>query len=357
MLGALLWFLAHVPVRERRTTGGGRLFGVGGLRFVNDLTLQGDVMSGAASAGGLVSMGEQLIQIRTRNQLMIAIQRPRDLKKFETALLAQAAEAGDDFFYSMRFKEHTQGCPRGRCGCPLGDPIEGPGVGLVRAAAALYQNCALETRIESEDENCFHVRSDFLDFENNYSRSETKRVSKLVARRGGFFKAKEKELDLVYQQGASKVERDVGKRSMPVHIINRAFEIAKAAATQETKPIKEQLARLQQRFNEQGVSIKMLEAYLGCEWNEKGLGTLDRKPVETCAHLRGLLTALKGGDTMRDEIFPPITATNPTAASSGIAAGDLGTTVEGDAANPKREEFDIEASRAADAAAAKEQAK
>lgn len=249
----------------------------------------------AQTAGDLISQGSQLLQIRTRNQLMVAVQRPRDLKVFEGKLLAIAAEAGEDFFYSIPYKNRKEGTTTN---------VEGAGVGLARAAAALYGNCSVDTRIEQEVTDCFLVRSDFVDFETNYTRSETKRVSKLMPKYGGGTRLSSgKELDLVYQQGASKVERDVILRSLPKHIIERAFETAKAAALAEKAPIAQQIARLLRRFGELEVGIGRIEAYLGCPFTEKGMADTGKDPREVCAHLRGVLTAIKGGDTTVEEIF------------------------------------------------------
>lgn len=265
-------------------------------------------MAGAESpgrtAGDLISAGSQILQIRTKNQLMVALQRPRDMKKFETQLLASAAHAGEDFFYSIPFKEHRPNCQNRRnCDCPR-TYVEGPGVGLTRMAAQLWGNCSVDTRIEQETDSVFLVRSDFVDFETNYTRSETKRVSKMIARSGGGYRrAADKELDLVYQQGASKVERDCVRRSLPHHIIERAFEVAKAAALQEKAPLNQQIARIIRRFGEIGVTLEMIERQIGCRFTEESMTKAEKDGRDICAQLRGLITAIKGGDTTVEEAF------------------------------------------------------
>jgi len=246
-------------------------------------------MGGGRTAGDLISAGSQILQIRTKNQLMVALQRPRDVKSFETKLLAMAAEAGEDFFYLIRYKDGTI--------------IEGPGVGLARAAVSLWGNCAVDTRIEQETHEAFLVRSDFVDFETNYSRSETKRVAKMVARKGGYVRATDKALDLVYQQGASKVERDCILRSLPKHVIERAFELAKVAALQEKAPIQQQIARILRRFGELHVTLAMIEKQIGCPFTEEGIKKAEKNAAEVCASFRGLITAIKGGDTTVEETF------------------------------------------------------
>jgi len=243
-----------------------------------------------SSAGELISQGSQLLQIRTKNQLMVAIQRPRDLSVFESKLNSMAAAAGEDFFYSIKYRDGTL--------------IEGPGVGLARSAAGLWGNCASETRIEDDQPEAFLVRADFIDFETNFTRSETKRVAKLKPKKGGgYVRAKDKELDVVYQQGASKVERDNILRSLPYHLIQRAYELAKAASLQEKAPIAQQIARIIRRFGEFRVTNAMIEKYLGCTFTEKGMTEAEKNPKETCAHLRGLMTAIRGGDTTVEEVF------------------------------------------------------
>jgi len=246
-------------------------------------------MGGGRTAGDLISAGSQILQIRTKSQLLVAIQRPRDVKSFEVKLLAMAAEAGEDFFYFIQYKDGTV--------------IEGPGVGLARAAAQLWGNCSVDTRIEQETPEVFLVRSDFVDFETNYTRSETKRVSKLIARKGGYVRATDKALDLVYQQGASKVERDCILRSLPKHVIERAFELAKVAALQEKAPIPQQIARIVRRFGELKIGMKQVERYIGCAFTLEGIKAAEKNAAEVCASLRGLITAIKGGDTSIDEAF------------------------------------------------------
>lgn len=266
---------------------------------------------GGNTAGDLISQGQQLLQIRTRNQLMVAVQRPRDIRAFEKKLLAIAAEAGEDFFYSIPFKNRKEGTT---------SVVEGAGVGLARTAVSLWGNCSVETRIEQEVSDAFLVRSDFVDFENNYTRSETKRVSKLLPKFGGGTRtATGKELDLVYQQGASKVERDVILRSLPKHVIERAFEMAKAAALAEKAPVSQQIARIIRKAQEANVGLAQIEAYLGCPFTEPALKAADRDAREVCAHLRGLVTAIKSGDATMDEVFAA--TQKPTEAPASQAKG------------------------------------
>jgi hypothetical protein len=268
------------------------------------------------AAGGLVAAGAQLLQIRTQNQLLIAVQRPRDSKAFESQLLAEAAAAGEDFFYSIPFKDHVESCNNRRsCNCPK-TYVEGPGVGLARSAGRLWGNCAVDTYPDQETDDAWTIRSTFVDFETNYTRSETKMVSKWKPVKGGrWVRASDKELDKLYQIGASKVERDTIVRALPKHIMDRAWMMAQSAAKQSEQPIKEQVARLLRKFNEHNVSLAMIEKHLGFKFDEKSMKEAEQSPSEVCARLRGLLTAINSGDVEVDEYFgadtTPVTKGTP----------------------------------------------
>jgi len=256
------------------------------------------------SAAELISAGAQLLQIRTEKQLLIAVQRPRDEERFKTKLETEASSAGEDFFYSIPYKDHVQGCQdRRRCSCPSTN-VEGPGVGLARSAVRLWGNCSIEVTLDQDTADAWLVRATFTDFETNYTRFDTKRVSKMKPTKGGrMMRASDRDLDVVYQQGASKVERDTILRALPKHIIDRCFELAKYAATLDKMPIKDQLARILRRFTEIDVTLSQIETYLGCALDEKSIRAAEKDPREVCAQLRGMITAIKGGELDATEVF------------------------------------------------------
>ena len=202
------------------------------------MTVAADValLDQSRTAGDLIAAGNQLLQIRTQHQLTVAIQRPRDEKAFATKLAVEAAEAGEDFFYSIPYTDHKPGCQNRRgCDCPS-KPVEGPGVGLARSAARLWGNCSVDTTLEKDGEDAWLVGAWFVDFESNYTKHEVKRVSKMKPTRGGgMVRASDHELDSVYQRGASKVERDCFLRALPKHDIEKAYETAKYAALTENE--------------------------------------------------------------------------------------------------------------------------
>ena len=278
-------------------------------------------MDQAKTAGDLIAAGNQLLTIRTQHQLSVAITRPRDEARFASRLAAEAAEAGEDFFYSIPFKDHKPGCAdRRNCNCPS-KPVAGPGVGLARSAARLWGNCSVDTTLERDGDDAWLVGAWFIDFESNYTKHEVKRVSKMKATRGGgMVRAGERDLDLVYQIGASKVERDVILRALPKHAIEKAYETAKYAALMDKAPVPEQVARLLRRFNELGVSLAQVERYLKRPFTPDGLKAGGEDPREVLAHLRGLITAIKGGDVDPAEVFAEGLA---AAAPAGVSVADL----------------------------------
>ena len=280
------------------------------------------------TAGELVSAGVQLIQIRTEKQLMVAVQRPRDEERFEVKLMTEAAEAGEDFYYSIPYKEHRADCKdRRNCSCPS-TMVEGAGVGLARSAARLWGNCSVETTVEQDLPDSWLVGAWFVDFETNYTKHETKRVSKMKVLKGGrTVIASGKDLDVVYQQGASKIERDVILRTLPRGILERAFDTAKAAALMDKKPVKEQIARLIRRFSEIDVNLPTLERHLGHPFTEEAIRKAEKDPREVCAHFRGLITAIKGGELAAADAFGEpgaggATTVQPTSTGSNAVSID-----------------------------------
>lgn len=291
-------------------------------------------------AGEIISRGEQLLQIRSKNQLVVAIQRPRDEDVFATKLKSMAAQAGEDFFYSIPYKDHRMGCQdRRNCNCPS-KPVEGPGVGLARAAAMYWTNCSVETRTSADNPDHWMVEATFVDFENNYTKTEEKRISKLKVTKGGKYTiARDKDLDVTYQQGASKVERDVILRALPKHIIDGAWELAKVSALMDKRPVQELVGRALRRFQENGVSPTQLTAYLGHSMDQPGwiqgatvaLGTEPTNEQaqsfarERLAHMRGILTAIAGGQVTVEEIFNTGASEEQAKAPSDACAGAVTT--------------------------------
>ncbi len=290
-------------------------------------------------AAELVAAGERLLQIRTEKQLLVAMQRPRDEGRFGRKLKAEAALAGDDFFYSIPYKDHVQGCQDRRgCKCPT-TWVEGPGVGLMRSGARLWGNCAVEVALEADYPDAWVLGGWFLDFESNYALHEVARVSKIKVLKGGrTVVARDQDAEQLYQIGAAKLARNLIKHALPHHVIQAAFELAKTAALQEKKPIPEQIARLVRRYKEAGVGLGQLEQYLGAAFTEQALRKAGRDPREVCAELRGLLTAISGGDVSVEEVFgavePPASASRP----EDITAEDIaGATAAAPEAAPPRQ--------------------
>ena len=254
-----------------------------------------------------LSEGSKISFIRSQQQMVIALQRPRDLDKIEAALKKMAAGAEEnEFYYSIPFKNHVPGCQdRRRCHCPE-KRIEGKGIGMARALKAIWTNCALEKRIESETPEYWDLSATFVDLEMNSTQTEPLRVSKLKPLRGGRWVATDgKEAEKLLMAGFAKVERNAVINGTPKHITDRAFELARASVAQSKQPVPQQIARLTARFSEEGVPVDAVERYLGCPFTEEGL-TKAKKPIkDTMAHLRGLLTAIRGGDADADDIFKP----------------------------------------------------
>lgn len=257
---------------------------------------------------GLISSGAQIMEIRSRNQLMVAIQRPRDLETFAKELNAMAAQAGMDFFYSIPFKNHRPNCQdRRNCNCEA-TFIEGPGVGLARSALPLYGNCSMETGsvAAEETDTAWMMEATFIDFQRNVTRTERKPWSKMKTLQGGRqVVARDRDLDLAYAQGIARVERDCILKSLPRHIIEDATATAMQAARQSMKPVKEQIARLLAFFQKEfGMTGSMLAAYSQVsEFSEKGIIEAGKEPLEVLAHLRGVATAINSGLTTVEDAF------------------------------------------------------
>lgn len=263
----------------------------------------------ANSAGALIEQGVRIVQMRTDRQLMVAAQRPRDEARFAAALEAEAEDAGEEFFYAWDVKDHVQGCvgaARRTCNCPA-EEISGPSVQLARSAARTWGNCDVASRIVADLPTHWEVESTFVDFQRNYTRTETGRVSKLRELSGGrVVTLRPEQLEIAFKIGVAKIERNAIVNALPRAVLRRVQRVAMEAAlakVDDKATAEVELAKAARWFQQRGVPLEVFERYVGAPANVAALRKAGKDPAAVVASLRGTVTAIREGQTTTAEVF------------------------------------------------------
>jgi len=265
--------------------------------------------------GAAIDRGLAIAETRTRNLCVVAAQKPRDLKLFESRLIESAAEGADDMFFRIPFKNHKQGCQNRRyCDCPE-KIVSGKGIGLAREAARLYGNLSVSVEPDRKNDDAddhWIIRCTVVDLENTIERSNAREVAKMDwAPGGGQVRVYGKAAEKVYAAGAAKIERDTILQIVPRHITDRAYLRAQQADAENNMPIDQQIARLVPRFEFEGVELWQLQGLVKCKLTEVDLKAQGYDPKKVCGRLRGLLTGLRGGELTVFEVFGDVQQEEP----------------------------------------------
>jgi len=239
-------------------------------------------------AGGVAAYAREQHELQAA--FIVAIQRPRNELKAFTAVLnsCKRASFADRAVYSY---------PRG------GTRIEGPSVNLAREMARLWGNIRYGIRIVSMDHEYVQVQGWVLDLETNSHNSSEAKFGRLVFRKGkGWVEPDERDLrELVNKHGAICV-RNALLQIMPSDMIEDAMrqcrDTMRAAAAGELKlSPRETVTAVAKAFDRFGVTVEMLETYLGHK--------LEAITEDELVELRGIKTSITEGHTKASEHFSP----------------------------------------------------
>lgn len=232
-------------------------------------------------------------------QITTARAYPRSLKRFLTdcmqmcTLNEQVAEA---CFYAL---------PR------AGKTIEGPSVRMAEIVLSGWGNSRAGARVVDEGAEFITAQGVFHDLQANVQ------ITMEVRRRITDSRGKRYGADMIAQTGnaaCSIALRNAIFRGIPRAFWNEPYEAARKCAVGNIKTLASKRADAMQFLQKMGASEAQVLAVLGVPGVEDvGLDHL--------ATLKGLVTAIKDGDTTIDQAFPPIQKAEPVAAASkkGVA--------------------------------------
>lgn len=229
------------------------------------------------------------IRTQTPYQTALTVQVPRSLKKVEKGVLEEAALMGDSWLYSWTTKNKD-----GTKGLVEGESIEGAKV-LMRN----WGNCACPTRVAQETPTHWVFEAVFIDLETGMSFPKLFRQRKPGGGSGRM--TQERTEDMSFGMGQSKAQRNAIIAGMPMWLLDKAREQAKAAAEKAIKDLPAAIESAVKFFEKHGVDLARVELRLGKpkdRWNKRDVVTL-----------RVVANAIKERNTTPDEEFPAPQAT------------------------------------------------
>lgn len=206
---------------------------------------------------------------------------PRSLKKFVNECMDMATlteQVAAECIYAL---------PRD------GKTIEGPSARLAEIVASAWGNCRAGARIVSEDAEFITAQGVFHDLERNVSITyEVRR--RITGRDGRRFKA-----DMIATTGnaaCSIALRNAVFKGVPKAFWSSIYDAARQAAVGDVKTIANKRADALAYLQKMGVTTEQVLAVLNVAGVED-IGT------DQLATLRGIITAIKDGDTTVDDAF------------------------------------------------------
>jgi len=226
--------------------------------------------------------GEVDIQVATAKRF------PRSIARFRKRALDMATvdpEIASSCYYSL-----IKG----------GTTIEGASIRLAEIVAATYGNLRAETRIVDEGEKHVTAQASIWDLENNVAvRVETRRG--IVGRSGKRYNPD--MINTTCNAAASIALRNAIFRVVPKAYIAPILERCREVGAGDAESLASNRTQALQWLESKGVSRERVFAALGKEGIEDiGIGDV--------ATLRGIVTAVRDGESSFDESFPPLTAEN-----------------------------------------------
>lgn len=239
---------------------------------------EGEVLSGVDAASSLaIASGEINQQIATAKRF------PRSIKQFidtATELATLDEETAEECIYAL---------PRD------GKTIEGPSARFAEILAYAWGNCRAGARTIGEDHDFVKSQGTFYDLEKNVGiQFEVSR--RIVDKRGNRFKPD--MIGTTANAAGSIALRNAVLKGIPKAFWKKAYQRARGVVAGDFKTLANRRAEAFKQFAVFGVTPEML------------FGLLQIKGVEdvTLEHmvvLKGVLTAIKEGDTTVEQVFAP----------------------------------------------------
>ncbi|MDX9832689.1 MAG: hypothetical protein RBU35_20645 [Anaerolineae bacterium] len=236
----------------------------------------------------LIGAGERALATEIDRQVATAKAYPRQLGmvlKQATDMVTTSPEVAGSCYYQLRRKDKTQ---------PSGYKIiEGPSIRVVEIILSAWGNISAKAMIIEEGERSIVARGMAWDMEKNVSTSVDVRRNIW----GNYGRYSDDMIAVTSQAAVSIALRNALLRVVPRVYVDRLVAEAKAVAAGEAMSIGERWQGACKAFSALGATPEDLVAYLGLTGPEDITST-------NIADLRGLLTALRDGETTFDEAFP-----------------------------------------------------
>lgn len=241
---------------------------------------------------------QPLQQVKTTYTTALAVQKPRDLMVVHKAIQAEAALAGESFYYGWGSGS---------------DKIEGPSIKLAMAAARCYGNAAVDMLPVQELDDSWIMTAVFVDLETGFTLTRQFRQSK-NSKVHGKHDAERKD-DMRFQIGQSKAVRNVVVNAVPEFLIDAAIESAKSGVRKKIEAfvgkngVAAAIDMVVKGLKKHGVQeIDILEK---CKVAE-----IKAISVDHIVMLRGDLYALDNGQEYASTLFPTMEAKSGSKAAA-----------------------------------------
>lgn len=258
--------------------------------------------------------GDLSVVTREQTEIQSAIISAKRFPRNEQAAFVKAINS---FNRVTMAGKATYNFPRG------GKTVNGPSVDCARELARVWGNVRYGLRIVAQDLESIHIRAYALDLENNTYVEAEDNFSKLIQRRDKvsgetrWIQPDERDLrELVNRRGAIAI-RNCVLQVLPSDLVEDALKAAKVtlqkdAANSLEKSKDETIKSLVVAFDRIGVSVVMLEQFLGHK--------LDIITAEQVTDLRCIYQSIVEGVAKRDEYFKLEVVKEPTEGQSVTSA-------------------------------------
>lgn len=259
-----------------------------------------DDSNGSAMVNAVLG-GANLTQTRTKHVTAVRVQVPRDLDKLREDVVKEAGYMGEDFFYA--WEQNDKHSPTGK------SLIKGMGIEGALVLARNWSNCTCEIEIIEDAPGFWVLQATFIDFERGFTLPRLFRQRKVE--RHGKFDA-ERALDIAFQIGQSKAQRNAIDKAMPQWLVRDAMAAATAAAEKRYENVKDAVARFVKYAQRHGIAPQQLEARIGrpfANWN-----------AGDCVLLASVFRAIQQNEISLADAFPPIEVSEQPVAQPAPAA-------------------------------------
>lgn len=209
--------------------------------------------------------------------------------------------------------------------------VEGPSIKAAMSLAGHWGNCANGARVVAQDDERIVVEGVFIDYERNvrWVRQQVVSRKRYDTKSAQMVPLREDRVVMAVQAGSSKAVRNAVLAGIPVAIVEKYMDKAKALASGvgsgkklSAKDLKDRLAKMTEAFGKLGVSSEQLASYM--KTNIASLKTNEEK----MAHMVGVFNSIEDGLADASEVFgiPAATdtqATRATGAGGSVKMDDL----------------------------------